>query len=144
VVGLLLSWLVHVFGSEYTRIQSTIDVSQASPLYDEPEPDAAVTAEPNTAYADHHPEPEDLLLVIEVSDSTVRFDRSTKAALYARAGIADYWVVDLPGRRIVVHRQPSGNGYGEITAYTAEERVAPLVRPADTILVADLLPPAVE
>ena len=61
---------------------------------------------PITAYVERHPDPSELLLVGEVSDTTLRFDRSNKAVLYARAGIADYWVVDLPGRQLITHRKP--------------------------------------
>ncbi|HZP83843.1 MAG TPA: Uma2 family endonuclease [Chthonomonadaceae bacterium] len=142
VVNLVMSWLIRLFGVEFVRIQSTIDLAAISPDYDEPEPDAAVTAQPVTAYAERHPAPADLLLVVEVSDTTLRFDRTTKAALYARAGIREYWVVDILGRQAFVHRQPTSDGYGEVTAYGAEESAVTLARPDAPVRVADLLPPA--
>ena len=80
-------------------------------------------------------------LVVEVSDTTLRFDRTTKAALYARAGIREYWIVDITGRQVLVHRQPAAEGYAEIAAYTADESVAPLALPDEAVRVADLLPP---
>lgn len=140
-VVLLNAWLTAVFGALFIQAQATIDVGDADPDHNEPEPDATVTAEPNTAYADRHPGPADILLVVEVSDTTLRFDRSTKAALYARAGIPEYWIVNITGRQILVHRQPAEAGYSEITAYGSDERIATFARPDDFVQVADLLPP---
>ena len=61
-----------------------------------------------------HPGPADLHIVVEVADSTLRSDRVAKAALYARAGIGEYWIVDIVGRQLFVHRQPLPNGYADI------------------------------
>jgi len=142
VIQALLTWLTGLFGAEYTRIQAAIDLSDTSPEYDEPEPDAAVTAQPYTHFMERHPRPEDLLILIEVSDTTLRFDLNAKASLYARAGIREYWTIDIVGRRVIVHRQPSSEGYGEIMVYNSEESVAPLARPDKSIRVSDLLPRA--
>jgi Uma2 family endonuclease len=142
VLQLLLDWLTGVFGGRFVRGQATIDLSEVSPDYDEPESDALVTSQPAEAYLARHPAPADLLLVVEVSDTTVRFDRGKKAALYARAGIRDYWVVDIPARQVFVHRQPALDGYGETTVYRATEMVATLARPDAPIRVEELLPPA--
>ena len=143
VITALLTWLSGLFGIEYTRIQSTIDLSEISPDYDEPEPDVAVTLHPYTHYPDRHPGSQDLLLLVEVSDTTLRFDRTTKATLYARAAIREYWIVDVIGRQILVHRRPEAEEYSEITAYLAEESVSTLARPETPVRVADLLPPIV-
>jgi Uma2 family endonuclease len=140
-VVLLRECLVAIFGGLHVQVQATIEVGDADPDHNEPEPDAAVTAQPQTAYPDRHPASEDLLLVAEVSDTTVRFDRGKKAALYARAGIREYWVLDVPARKLFVHREPFPDGYREIVQYAAEESVAPLARPEAAVLVADLLPP---
>ena len=139
---ILREWLTAGFGGMHVQVQSSIEVDAADPMHNEPEPDAAVTAEPATAYPDGHPGPADLLLVVEVSDTTLRFDRITKALLYARAGIHDYWVLDLVGRQLFVHRQLAADGYMEVIAYAAGERAAPLARPEVAVLVAELLPPA--
>jgi len=138
---LLQEWLVTVFGGRHVRVQLPIEVAAADPIYNEPEPDAAVTKGPASAYAERHPGPEDLLLVVEVSDTSLRFDRTTKATLYARAGIREYWVLDVVGRQLFVHRQPGGDGYAEVSAYRAEERAATLACPEAAVLVAELLPP---
>ena len=80
------------------------------------------------------PGPADVLLVIEVSDTTLRHDRTTKAARYAAASIPDYWVyaVSTGGRArpsIVVHREPGPNGYADVRAFGPGEPVAPLALP---------------
>lgn len=69
----------------------------------EPEPNIAVVQLPLTRYSDHHPYPEEVLLLIEVADTTLNFDRK-KAVFYARAGIADYWVIDVKGEQVFVFR----------------------------------------
>lgn len=141
VIRALLTWLTSLFGANHVQIQSTIDLSEVSPDYDEPEPDAAVTVQPYTHYTDRHPEANDLLLLVEVSDTTLRFDLNMKANLYALAGIREYWVVDVSGRRLLVHRQPAPEGYGEVLAYSAEEEAAPLARPDALVRVSTFLPP---
>ena len=78
--------------------------------------------------------------MVEVSDTTLRFDLSTKADLYARAEIGDYWVVDLLGRRIIVHRDPAGGRYRSIVAYGEEELVAPLAFPSASLRIRDIFP----
>jgi Uma2 family endonuclease len=139
-IGLLLPWLVDVFGARFVRVQMTIEVGDADPDHNEPEPDLAVTRQPVKAYSRRHPGPDDLLLVAEVSDSTLRFDRMKKAFLYALAGIQEYWVLDLNGGQLLVHRRPAPGGYLEITAYGADESVATLARPEAFVRVGDLLP----
>jgi len=61
-----------------------------------------------------------------------------KARLYGRAGIVEYWVLDLTGRRLIVHREPQPGGYRSVTAYCESERVAPLASPRSELLVADV------
>ena len=140
VIRALLTWLTGLFGAEFTQIQATIDLADTSPDYNEPEPDAAITAQPYTHFAERHPRPEDLLLLVEVSDTTLRFDLNAKANLYALAGIREYWIIDITGRRLIVHRRPSPAGYQEILAYNADEEIASLSRPDRPVRVAELLP----
>lgn len=139
---LVRNWLIAVFGDIFVLSQAPIDVAEADNDDNEPEPDVAVTAQPATLYTEGHPAPADLLLVVEVADTTLRFDRTTKAALYARASIREYWGVDVTGRQILVHRQPAAEGYADITVYGAEEKISTLARPEASISVSDLLPPA--
>jgi Uma2 family endonuclease len=142
VIVRLMVWLSALFGGEYVRIQLPIDVADADNATNEPEPDAAVLAQPATAYLERNPGPADLLLVVEVSDTTLRFDLTTKALLYARAGIREYWVVDIAGRQILAHRNPTPQGYQETIAYAESESLTLLARPETAVQVASLLPPA--
>jgi Uma2 family endonuclease len=140
-INLVLRYLARVFGIEMVRVQATIEIGDADPEHNDPEPDLAVTEEPADAYSQRHPGPADLVLVVEVSDTTLRFDRGAKALLYARAGIREYWVLDLGGRALYVHRNPTPEGYAEISRYTADEQVAAGSPPEALTLVASLLPP---
>src|SRR5215213_5411690 len=79
--------------------------------YNEPEPDIALLKPRTDFYAESHPEPEDVLLVIEVSDSTVDFDREVKRALYAEAGIREFWLVNLKENTVECHSQPKNKTY---------------------------------
>lgn len=76
-----------------------------------------------------HPWPTDILLVVEVSHTTLRFDRITKAAPYAAANIPEYWIYVVTSRQFVVHRQPSPSGYADVLTYEAGQPVAPLALP---------------
>lgn len=110
----------------------------------DPIPDLAVVpGDPRNMVAT----PATALLVLEVSDSTFLFDASEKADLYAAAGIADYWVVDVTGRRVLVHRSPVpdparkyGSGYSSVTALAPGQSLAPLAAPHAPVAAADLLP----
>lgn len=83
----------------------------------EPEPDIAVVRLPKTIYKEHHPYPEDIYLLIEVSRSTLKLDLETKSQIYARNNIPEYWVIDLVNKKLVVHTQPSDNSYAQIVEY---------------------------
>ena len=78
----------------------------------EPEPDVALL-EPKDDYADRHPGPDDVLLLIEVADSSLDFDRNVKPLLYARAGIPELWVIALSEERVHVYRRAGTKGYAE-------------------------------
>jgi Uma2 family endonuclease len=74
-----------------------------------------------------------------VADSSLRFDRITKARLYARHGIADYWIVNVVDEAVEVHRDPSGDGWGSRTVHRAGEVLRPLLLPHVTIELDPLL-----
>ncbi len=78
----------------------------------EPEPDVALL-EPKEVYGSRHPRPDDVLLLIEVADTTLDFDRDVKPLLYARAGVRELWVLALEEERVHVYRRPGANGYAE-------------------------------
>ncbi len=79
--------------------------------YTEPEPDLALIQAPLTRYADHHPRPEEVYLVIEVADTTLQKDRMVKLPLYAKAGIPECWIVNLEGKAIEAYREPEEDSY---------------------------------
>jgi Uma2 family endonuclease len=111
----------------------------------EPEPDFAVVAGSPADYAQAHPST--AALVIEVSDSTLRFDRTIKASLYARAGIAEYWILNLPQNRLERFRepvtdsaQPHGFAYNLMEIVGPEREIAPLCAPEVILRVSEMLP----
>jgi Uma2 family endonuclease len=116
-------------------------LTEPDSTYSEPEPALAVTREATSAYVDRHPGPSDILLIVEVSDTSIRTDLLVKARLYARAGIPEYWALDLPNRRLHVHREPAGQDYSTVTVVEDGGSVAYEARPESVIAVADLLPP---
>ena len=138
----ITAWLIGLFGPQFVQFQLPIEVPQPDNDTSEPEPDAAVLDCPATDFIDTTPPASHVQLVVEVSDTTLSYDRNTKAALYARAGIAEYWIIDIEGRRVLIYRAPVAGTYAAPIAYSARETVACLVRPDAPILVADLLPPA--
>ncbi len=140
-VALLFAWCLSVFGIRYVQSQGTINVSPEDTPTSEPEPDVFVLNKPIDDFPVEYPGPEDLLLVAEVSDTTRAFDLATKAGLYARAGIIEYWVVDVIGRALTVHRNPQGGRYQDVVQYAADETVASLSRPDVRVLVSSILPP---
>jgi Uma2 family endonuclease len=133
----MLEWLVSVFGFDHVQSQDPIALSEFS----EPEPDVCVLLHPQREYlSSGTPDAGNARLVVEVSDTTLDFDTTVKAGLYARAAVADYWVVDIAGRRVIVHREPVDGQYQSVLAYTEDELVAPLAAPVSSLRVGDLLP----
>ena len=90
---------------------------------DEPQPDLALLGRRPDPAAPTPPGPEELLLVVEVSDTTLAYDRNVKLPLYSRAGIREAWIVDLPGRRVEVHSEPGPGGYRDVQAFGPEEAI---------------------
>jgi len=135
-----------LFDRLFPSTHFTVDVQL--PVYlpsgDRVMPDFAVHAGELEQITDH---PTTALLVVEVSDSSLRFDRQTKGAAYARNGIPEYWVLNVPDRVLEVHRDPVSVGtqearYADVRAYRPGESVEPLAAPGRPIAVEDLLPPA--
>ena len=123
------------------RVQLTIELTD-----NQPEPDFSVARGDETTYLTRHPVATDLGLVIEVTDSSILRDQRDKARIYARAGIAVYWIVNLVDRRVEVYTQPSGPtaapSYGALQTYQPGDAV-PLVLDGATVAAvpaADLLP----
>jgi Uma2 family endonuclease len=109
----------------YVRMQLPVTLRPKS----EPEPDIAVVRLDPHEYGDHHPTPEDILLIIEVADSTLLNDRQQKARIYALAGIGDYWILDVNARQVYVFREPTPDGYQQETILPANTVLAPVAFP---------------
>jgi Uma2 family endonuclease len=107
--------------------------------YSAPEPDIAILNFRKDFYSTGKAKPEDVLLVIEVSDSTVRYDRQTKMPLYARAGIEEAWLVNLPRKILEVYRSPRNGKYEVVQKLLRDESVAPLKFPEITLKVKDII-----
>jgi Uma2 family endonuclease len=140
VLTLVFAWLIRVFGEQHVNPEAPIDVAPEDNPTNEPEPDLIVLKRPLRDFPTENPRPDDLQLVVEVSDTTLGFDLTTKAALYSRAGIAEYWVVDVAARRIIVHREPQVGGYQSVAAYNEQETVRPLAALEHEFRVADAFP----
>lgn len=121
--------------SVIVRVQDPIRLGN----YSEPEPDVALVQPRTDFYAGGHPEPEDVLLLIEVADSSLSYDRDLKLPLYARAGVSEVWLVGLLAQTVEVFRAPSESGYGERREARRGESVAALNVPAVVLSVAEIL-----
>jgi Uma2 family endonuclease len=110
VVALLTKGLVRLGGdAAVVRVQSPVRFMPRS----EPQPDFALVMAKPRGYREMHPIAGEILLLIEVSDSTLRYDLDVKARLYAKHGVPEYWVVDLVARRVWRHRRPRGQQYAQ-------------------------------
>lgn len=107
----------------------------------EPEPDIALLAPQEKEYTDRLPQAADVFVILEVSDTTLKFDRETKGVTYAKAGIKQYLVMNVKGREIVDMREPSPEGYRHTRVLRADERFNLVAFPEIEITVGDLLPP---
>ncbi len=126
-----------IFGTDYVRLAAPIAIGE----YEEPEPDAAVMQRPLIDYLRlGTPLPEEVRLVVEVSDRTLRQDLGAKKTQYGRAGIAEYWVININARTLHVFRGPTESGYAQETILSPEDAVSPLAAPKAVVAVADLLP----
>lgn len=141
-VGLIDDWLRLVFPTGYhVRNQMAFDVGTRN----DPGPDLAVVAGARRDLATRQATA--AVLVVEVADSSLHLDTSTKAELYATAGVPDYWVIDLEKRQLLVFRDPeplpSGLGataYRTRQSFQPNDTVTPLANPTAAVKVADLLP----
>jgi len=134
---LLLTMLESTFGANFVIQAAAIDVSAEDNPTSWPEPDAVVLT-CSVRELRERIAPGDIRLVVEVSDSSLTFDLHEKARLYARAGIPEYWVLDVNGRQLLVHREPRNGKYQTVTVYSADESVATLADPSSAVRVADL------
>jgi len=107
--------------------------------YSEPEPDVCLLLPRDDFYAQGHPTPADVLLVVEVADTTQRYDRNVKMPLYARAGIPEAWLVDLVEEAVYVYSRPSDGVYQEVRRLQRGEPLSPQMLPHVTLSVDAIL-----
>ncbi len=117
------------------RVQNPVVVGRHA----EPYPDVSLLRPRPDRYGQEHPQPPDVLLIIEVADTTLRYDRETKVPLYAQAGISEVWLVNLPADSIEVYREPRGEGYTDVHTAQRGERLTPVQLRAVTLRVDDIL-----
>lgn len=140
-LGLVQQALGSAFGPGYwARNQLPLHFGSRS----EPEPDFAVV---QGAPRDYHDHPTTALLVVEICDTSLQYDRETKGSLYARAAIGDYWIVNLLDNQLEVYRDPRPDSersghykYGSVAVLEADEIITPLAALNARVLVRDLLP----
>jgi Uma2 family endonuclease len=126
--------LMHAVGdAAIVSVQNPVSLPPRS----EPQPDVALF-KPGTDSAEHIPQPADVLLIVEVADTTLDHDRRTRLPLYARAGIVEAWIVDVQGQTIEAFSTPGDAGYAGSTVYRRGESVAPAQLPTASIRVDDV------
>ena len=102
--------VLHLAGRAIVSVQNAVVVSGDSV----PEPDLKILRRRSLSYKEREADSEDVLLLIEVADSSLVYDRSTKRALYAETGIAEYWIVNCPAESIEIYRRPDGSRYLDV------------------------------
>ena len=126
-------------GADYLRerLSKKALIRDAHPITlsaSEPEPDIAVVMLPRSRYAAKHPHPEDIHLLVEVSQSTLAYDLNTKKQLYAESGIPEYWVADITTKQVYVFRQLQAGIYTEEAVFKSGT-IAPLAFPSASVQI---------
>ena len=129
-------WASRVVGRAVVRVQNPIELPEVD---SEPQPDLALLRPRADFYTTAHPRATDVLLVVEVAESSARPDRRVKIPVYARAGIGEVWLVDVTNRRVELYRDPSAGGYREFRAAGNDEVVSPEAFPDLRLTPRDLL-----
>lgn len=119
--------------NDMVRVQNPVSLDTRS----EPQPDIALVNREN--YSDRHPGPGDIRLIVEVSDTTMVYDRDVKLPLYARAGIPEVWLLDAQSGELTVHREPAESQYRLIRKPTTTATLSPMLLPSVTLRLAEAL-----
>lgn len=125
----------HFRGAAIVSVQNAVRLNNQS----EPEPDVVLLKYRDDYYAQQMPTAVDVLLLVEVADSTVPYDRSVKRPLYARAGITEYWLINLVDNSIEIHRQPQDGVYQEMRTYYKDDVVTAVAFSDTEFKVTDLI-----
>lgn len=116
-------------------IQGTVCLGQGQIL----DPDIAVIRQKPEGYGDALPTAEDIALIIEVADTSIRKDQGDKLKAYARHGVEDYWIIDVNQQSLIIHRQPADDRFEEISTAAGGDSVQPLNPPDFSVTVNDIL-----
>jgi Uma2 family endonuclease len=133
--------LTVLFAPLFDRAIPCVQDPVVLPPRDEPEPDFMLLCPRADTYCAGHPGAADVLLLVEVADTSLPRDRTRKGRIYARHGIREYWIVDLPGDRIEVRRRPEGDVWGETFLAHRGDEIAPTAFPEFCVAVDAVLPP---
>jgi Uma2 family endonuclease len=138
--GGLVNRLIRVF-NKISNGRWTLSAQNPLRLDDhsEPEPDVMLLKPAADDYTSRHPQPDDVFLLIEVSDTTLEYDREEKLPAYGRAGVAEVWIVNLHAATVEVYREPHFTGYGTKTVLHPGAQAAPQAFPDAAVDVAELL-----
>ncbi|MCG8450526.1 MAG: Uma2 family endonuclease [Pirellulales bacterium] len=137
VVNLLMYWSIDHCPRDQVRVRSQDSLGLPA-LESVPQPDVFWVKARD--YSRERPTNEDVFLVIEVAESSLAYDRGEKAQLYAKAGIQDYWVINVNDRVVEVFRDPAGGHYRQLQTFKVGDTVSPLAFPDLQLAVADLWP----
>ncbi len=107
-------------------------------MHHEPQPDLMLLRPRADFYKSAHPQPGDVLLIVEVADTSLAYDTQIKLPLYARHGIPEVWLADLPNRRFIVHRTPTPTGFQDVQTLTDLSALTPLLLPDVAIDLSNL------
>lgn len=121
--------------SAIVRVQSPVRLDEHS----QPQPDITILKRRDDFYRHAHPGPEDILLIVEVSDTTLEYDMKVKVPLYARAGIPETWVVNLRGGRVKTYADPAKGAYQTLTSYARGDELQSRSLAALRVSVAEVL-----
>ncbi len=133
----VLRWIYSAFGFDNTVSQDSVFISANN----NPEPDVCVFRRTIQEYQPAGKLPiVEAVLVVEVSDSTLEYDMTTKADLYARAGVAEYWVLDVSGRQLSIFTAPQNGSYPAPRTLNEADTATPTDKPSAGVRVADMLP----
>jgi Uma2 family endonuclease len=125
---------VRIAGRAIVSIQNPVVLAEDS----EPQPDLKVVRRRSMPYKEREAHGEDVLLLIEVAETSLSFDRSTKLRLYAEAEIPEYWVVDCTSESVEVHRAPEATDYRDVTRLTGAASISPLAFPDVRVALAEI------
>ena len=130
------AWISRLQGAAHVRIQGPVRLDENS----EPEPDVLLLLRRDDFYETAHPGPADVLLLIEVADSTLDFDRNTKLRLYANAGIPEVWIVNLRDRRVEAYAEPDDGAYAAVRHFEVGDTISPQAFPDIALPVERIIP----